>query len=265
MAVLVAGIAGAAWYFTRPKADAPAPVQTASAATTSAQTGTLIPVPATDTTATTATSATAPSTAIDPSLVDQEVQRRIAAERARLQAEAARAAQLQNTQTTAPPRPVPVPVQPVQNTQTAAPAPTPVETRPVPTPAVTQTQEPAPQPAETRTVAPEPAAPARRTFREGELVAAGTEGLTPPRILRRGTVAYPPVARMQRVEGTVTTSVLVSETGQVLDVRIIRGINRPVGLNEAAEQTMRRSSFAPGTVDGVRVRSWVTVPVEFKL
>jgi TonB family protein len=57
----------------------------------------------------------------------------------------------------------------------------------------------------------------------------------------------------------------VSENGQVLDVRVVRGVNRPVGLNEAAQQTMRRSSFSPGTIDGVRVKSWVTVPVQFKL
>ena len=36
-----------------------------------------------------------------------------------------------------------------------------------------------------------------------------TEGLTPPRLTRRGTVQYPPMARMQKVEGTVITSVLV--------------------------------------------------------
>jgi outer membrane biosynthesis protein TonB len=49
----------------------------------------------------------------------------------------------------------------------------------------------------------------------------------------------------------------------VLDVKVLRGVNRPVGLNEAAVATMRRSTFAPGTKDGVRVKSWVSVPVEF--
>nr|MDQ3283422.1 energy transducer TonB [Acidobacteriota bacterium] len=124
-----------------------------------------------------------------------------------------------------------------------------------------------PQP-ETR--APEPAAAApqvaqtQRT-REGDLIPPGTDGLTQPRLLRRGTVPYPPMARAQRIEGTIVTNVLVSENGAVLDVRVLRGINRPVGLNEAAQQAMRRSSFAPGTKDGVKVKSWVTVPVEFKL
>jgi protein TonB len=87
----------------------------------------------------------------------------------------------------------------------------------------------------------------------------------PARVVRRGTVPYPPLARQQRVEGTVILSVLVSETGQVLEIKIIRGINRAVGLNEAAEQMMRRSAFAAGTKDGVRVKSWATVPVDFKL
>jgi protein TonB len=78
-------------------------------------------------------------------------------------------------------------------------------------------------------------------------------------------VAYPAVARTQKIQGTVITTVLVSEDGHVLDVKVIRGINRPVGLNEAAEQMMRRSTFSPATKDGVRVKTWMTVPVEFKL
>jgi len=100
--------------------------------------------------------------------------------------------------------------------------------------------------------------------REGDLVAAGTEGLVLPRILRRGNVSYPPMARAQRIEGTIICSVLVSETGQVLDVRVLRGTERG-GLNEAAQQIMRRSTFTPPTKDGVRVKAWTTVPVDFKL
>ena len=125
---------------------------------------------------------------------------------------------------------------------------------------MTQTQEAAPQPAP---VQQQPAQQPAERVREGDLVAVGTPGLIPPRITRRGSVPYPPVAKMQKVGGTVVTSVLVSETGQVLEVRVLRGINRPVGLNEAAQSTMRRSTFAPATKDGVRVKAWVTVPVDF--
>jgi len=251
VALLVAG-----WFLLKKKPTTTAPAQTASAATTTAPaplaatatTGTLVPT-------TTAPTSTAPS--LDQSAVDQEVARRLAAERARLEAQA-RAQQTQTTpqtQTAAPvrPTPVPVPVQPPPQTQTVA------ETRPAPAPVV---PEPQPQPV---APAPQDTQPARRTFREGDLVPQGTDGLNAPRMTRMGAVQYPAVARMQRVEGTVLTSVLVSESGQVLEVRVVRGVNRPVGLNEAAQQTMRRSSFSPATIDGVRVKSWVTVPVQFKL
>lgn len=79
---------------------------------------------------------------------------------------------------------------------------------------------------------------------------------------RRASVLYPPMAKAQRVQGTVIINVLVSESGQVLDLRILRGVNF---LNEAAEQIIRRSRFAPPTKDGVRVKAWTTVPVDFKL
>ena len=55
------------------------------------------------------------------------------------------------------------------------------------------------------------------------------------------------------------------ESGQVLETRLVRGIDRPVGLNEAADQIVRRSTFSPPTKDGVRVKAWTTVPVDFKL
>jgi TonB family protein len=231
-----------------PKAAAPAPVPTS----------TIVPAG----TATTGTIATSTQAALDPSLVDKEVARRLEEERKRLEAQAR--AQQQPPPGQVPPaqtttaRPVPVAPAPQVTQQTPPPAPPPAETRPAPQP-VQQTPEPV---ADTR---PAPAPAVVERARQGDLVPAGTEGLTPPRLLRRGTATYPPVARMQKIEGTVVTSVLVSEGGQVLEVRILRGVNRPVGLNEAAEQAMRKSTFAPAMKDGVRVRSWVTVPVEFKL
>jgi len=259
-AVVLIAILGGVYAMTRKKSDTPAPAQTASAATTSAASPLTAPTTTATTTAATTAAPTSTAPAIDNAAVDQEVARRMAAERARLEA-AARAQQpaagTPATQTAAPvrpaPAPTPVPVQPPPQTQTVA------ESRPAPAPVV---EQPTPQPAPPT---PQPEAPTRRVYREGELVPAGTEGLIAPRITRMGTVPYPQVARIQRVEGTVLTSVLVSESGQVLEVRIVRGINRAVGLNEAAEQTMRRSTFAPATIDGVRVRAWVTVPVRFAL
>ncbi|MEA2462955.1 MAG: eukaryotic-like serine/threonine-protein kinase [Acidobacteriota bacterium] len=266
---LIAVGGGAAYFMSRkPAATAAqrAPVSTVAAGTSTAAPAALTTASLTD------TSATAPLTAttagIDPSAVDAEVQKRIAAERARLEA-------LARQQGTAPPpatattavagRPVPAPPQVAQQTPPPTATAQPPQAVPAPAPVQQQPQAPATQPevAETRPAPAQQPAPAQRA-REGELVAPGTDGLVNPRVLRRGTVPYPSMARQQKVEGTVITNVLVSETGNVLEVRIVRGISRG-GLNEAAVAAMRRSSFAPGTKDGVKVKSWVTVPVEFKL
>jgi TonB family protein len=267
-AALVVVIGGAAFFLTRkPSANAATPVPAAAVA---AGTSTAAPAALTTAPLTATTAGGAPLTAttatIDPSLVDAEVQKRIAAERARLEALARQqgTALPPATATAAAVRPVPAPVQVAQQPPAAAPQ----QQQPAAVPAPVQQQpaaEPVRQPevAETRP-APAPAQPAAQRAREGDLVAPGTDGLVNPRVLRRGTVPYPPMARTQKVEGTVITNVLVSETGNVLDVRVVRGINRG-GLNEAAISAMHRSSFAPGTKDGVKVKAWVTVPVEFKL
>jgi TonB family protein len=254
-AVVLLAILGG-WFFMRGKGAAPAAPQTASTA----------PVPVTNTLAptTTAVAGTLPPTStapvIDQSQVDQEVAKRLAAERTRLdqqqRAQAAAAAASAAT-TTRPPAPAPAP----QTAAVVPPPPTPAPVIPAPAP-----PPPTPQPQPVAAApAPQPAAPEPARVREGDLIAAGTEGLTPSRMTRRASVPYPPMARAQRVEGTVIVNVLVSETGQVLDVRVLRGVAKSVGLNEAAEQIVRRSSFSAPTKDGVRVKAWTTVPIDFKL
>ena len=274
VALLIAGIAGGFFYMrsqpesaTEAAAAAAPVVQTAIAPPVNvAETGTLVPV-ATETTATTATAppiaalgtqGTISMPQLDPSLVDQEVQRLLAAERTRLQQEALarlRAA----AQSAPPPRSAPQVA-----TQTVAPAPAVPEPQPAAAPPTQAAAETTPAP--TQIVAQTDTTPATPRFAFGDLVPQGTDGLTPARVIRLGSVPYPPMARQRRVEGTVIMSVLISETGDVLDVRMLKGINQPVGLNEAAESVVRRSTFsAPMMRDGTRVKAWTTVPVKFAL
>jgi TonB family protein len=259
MAAGLIAVALGAWVVFGRKGDAAAPAAPTTSASALTTPGAVSTAPLTPATSTAPTTAAATSTApvIDPSLVDQEVAKRLAAERARL--EAAARAQQPATAATATQAPAPrVVPPPVTATVAQQPAPQPVETRPAPEPVETR---PAPAPVETPQQAPAQAARAK----EGDLVPVGTDGLNMPRMLRRASVPYPAMARMQKIQGTVITTVLVSESGSVLDVKVIRGINRAGGLNEAAEQMMRRSTFSPATKDGVRVKTWMTVPVEFKL
>ncbi|MEA2165824.1 MAG: eukaryotic-like serine/threonine-protein kinase [Thermoanaerobaculia bacterium] len=201
----------------------------------------------------TTNAAASTSTAIDPSKVNEEVQKRLAAEKARLD-QLARAQNQQpatSTQRAAAPAPTPQP-------QVAQNVPPPVvENRPAPAP---QPAAPAPQPVAESRPAPQPEAPRTQV---GDLVAQGSEGLTPARMARQALAQYPPLARVQHMQGSVIVSALVNENGQVIDTRVIRSVS-PI-LNNAAVDSIRRSTFTPGTKDGVRVKSWTTVSVDFKL
>lgn len=263
--VLLVGGAAAAYFALGRGGDAQPQSQVASVPAATAPAGpvtatTLAAVPETDTivppvTAST-TSPPGTSTVDERALIDQEVQRRLAAERTRLEQQ--RAAQLaQNTPRSAPTpaetaRPAPVETQPQQPaapppaTQTAAPAPV-QETRPEPAPAESQAA----------------AQPARA--RQGDLVEPGTAGLVEPQLLNFRKPTYPPIAKMRKVEGIVVISALVNEEGRVTDVRILRGVNQNVGINEAARDAVLGSTFRPGTKDGVRVKAYKTITVPFKL
>ena len=195
--------------------------------------------------------------AIDATKVDEEVRKRLAAEKQRLD-QLAKQQQQTTTQApllgrTTPPQPAPAPV-----TQTLAAAPVPAPQPVVPAP---QPVAPAPQPV---VPAPQPAPePQVARAQPGDLVEPGTAGLTPPRMTRQAPAIYPPIARMQRVQGAVTVNALVNENGQVIDTRVIASASRE--LNEAAVQSVKRSTFTPASKDGSRVKSWAAVRVEFKL
>jgi TonB family protein len=235
---------------TQTAATAAKPIAAPPSATTSAAT-TSAPL-----TASTASTATGTTTALDQAKVDEEVRKRLDAERLKLEQQQAKTAATTTQPAAAAPRPVtPAPQQVAQQ----APAPVVAAPAPVPPPAA------APQPVAESRPAPQPAAPETPRVHEGDLVPAGTEGLTPARITRLAPPVYPMIARQQRVEGSVLVNALISETGQVVDAKVLVGVNRPVGINEAALQTVRRSTFSPGQKDGVRVKSWTTVKVDFKL
>lgn len=140
---------------------------------------------------------------------------------------------------------------PVQ--QTAAPAVTPIQQQP----AVTQTQAPAPAPApavaQPQTVA---------TIREGDVVDVSALD-TLPRPTRPIRPNYPPLAARQKISATVIVSALISESGEVLDVRVLRGYPG-FGINDAAVRAMKSTSFSAPMKDGKRVRTWFPQTMEFK-
>ena len=245
--VVVAAAVGGYFAF---RGKPPATAVTKSAApvnkTASAAPPPILPAPTTTVSplpGTVAPTSTAP--VIDTTKVNEEVQKRLAAEKTRLEQQAR-----QQTTTQAP----------VLGRTTPAPQPQPVATQTV-APA-TQTVAPAPQPV---VPAPQPVAPAPVPAPEpqvqraqlGELVPSGTEGLNPARISHQAAATYPPIARMQRMQGTVIVNALINENGQVVETKILSSASTI--LNEAAVQSVRRSTFTPG-----KFYTYRDVPIELE-
>jgi len=66
------------------------------------------------------------------------------------------------------------------------------------------------------------------------------------------------------VQALLILSVLVSENGDVQDVRILRGDAR-FGFNDEAMRLLRGTKFRPAMKEGKRVKTWLPQPVEFKM
>ncbi len=84
----------------------------------------------------------------------------------------------------------------------------------------------------------------------------------PPTILKVVKPAYPPVALQARIGGLVILRVLVSETGQPLEIEVVRP--GAAGLTEAAVSAVRKWTFNPARKGDVPVRAWTTVPIPFE-
>jgi TonB family protein len=141
--------------------------------------------------------------------------------------------------------------EPVPETRTAAPAP--VQALQQTQPAVQQQQQPA------------VAAPVQQqavTVREGDVIDVGSLDAL-PRPTRAIRPTYPPMAARQKISATIFLTVLVSETGEVMDVRVLRGDPR-FGLNDAAIRAMKQTRFSAPMKDGKRVRTWFPQTIDFK-
>ncbi|MEA2328614.1 MAG: eukaryotic-like serine/threonine-protein kinase [Thermoanaerobaculia bacterium] len=131
---------------------------------------------------------------------------------------------------------------------------------------LTQTQAAATQPVvpqpQTQSAAPPPLTPAPvSTVREGDVVDVQEldkvpQPLTPPRPY------YPPLAAQQHAEATVILSTLISENGDVTDVKVLKGDGR-FGFNESAIRAMRAVHFTPPMKDGKRVKTWRPQSITF--
>jgi TonB family protein len=182
--------------------------------------------------------------------VDQES--RLAAERQKIDDERKRAEEARAPEVSRP-EGTPAPVAPPSVAPSAAPS----AAAPVSSPAAL------PAPAEgTPSATPASAAVAPASSTAPLLLDLSDPGVTAPQLVSQPRVDYPPMARAQRITGTVLISALVDEQGSVAETRIIRGA---MALNQAALDSVKRRKYRPATRNGKPGRIWIAVSVEFKL
>jgi TonB family protein len=148
-----------------------------------------------------------------------------------------------------PPVPAPAPEKPA----VAAPVPT-------PTPAERQASQPAPVQEKPAVPAPAPA-PRPVQVQLGDLVQPGP-GVAAPKLLAQLEPRYPPAAQHLNRAAQVHIKVLVDERGRVMDAEGL-GAKAGFGFDEAALDAARRANFQPATKDGVKVKMWMTLQVNF--
>lgn len=75
---------------------------------------------------------------------------------------------------------------------------------------------------------------------------------------------YPAMAQENNIQGRVVVQFVVTKTGKVGDVKIIR--SRDPDLDREAVRVVRTlPDFTPGTIKGVPVDAWYTLPLTFRL
>jgi protein TonB len=162
----------------------------------------------------------------------------------------------------APRRPTPVP----------PPAPATPASVPPSAPAPTTTLVPSTTPATTLTTTPPPTAPtpppatvsAPAAVEPGTLVDLADPLLTRPVLVSEDRPRYPPAALRAGIEGSVVVSAVVTETGVIGPVTIVRASPRGLGFEDEALRFVRTRRYRPATKQGVPVRVRMEMLVEFR-
>lgn len=87
--------------------------------------------------------------------------------------------------------------------------------------------------------------------------------LVPPKLTKRVTPRYPPLAIERGLEATVDLELVVDETGRVVEAKVL-GDPIGFGFEEAARDAAFKSQWMPATQDGVPIRMRTTLQVRFQ-
>ena len=162
-------------------------------------------------------------------------------------------------ETRAAQRPEPAAPSPAASKEPSAPVPQPTASNP---PAGDKDEKPAASGTAPANPAPVQSAPRPQQVQVGDLVQVGPD-VVAPKIVSQPEPRYPPAAQRLNRAATVDIKVLVDEKGRVIDSELL-GAKAGFGFDESALDAARRAVFQPATKDGVRVKMWRTLRVNFK-
>jgi TonB family protein len=134
------------------------------------------------------------------------------------------------------------------------------------TPPKTETLTPTEAPAQAQPQSQEPPSgePVVEKSKPGDLVPLDRVDI-PPTLIKRVNPKYPLQAFNMGISGTVTVNALINETGDVVRTEILKGIKGGYGFEKSAETAIRQWKFRPAEKDGVPVRVWKPIDINFKM
>jgi len=83
-----------------------------------------------------------------------------------------------------------------------------------------------------------------------------------PKLLSSIKITYPPKAKQNRIEGKVLLKILISKTGAVKEIEVIKSIPE---LDNAAIEAIKNVKFKPGKYKRKPVDVWVRIPINFEI
>jgi TonB family protein len=134
------------------------------------------------------------------------------------------------------------------------------------TPPKTETLTPTEAPAQAQPQSQEPSSgePVVEKSKPGDLVLLDRVSI-PPTLIKRVDPKYPLQAFNMGISGTLTVNALINETGDVVRTEILKGIKGGYGFEKSAETAIRQWKFRPAEKDGVPVRVWKPIDINFKM
>jgi protein TonB len=76
-------------------------------------------------------------------------------------------------------------------------------------------------------------------------------------------INYPEMAQKTRTEGKVYILIYVNESGDVDDVKVVKGIG--MGCDDEAQRVVKKAKFTPAMDKGVPVKAKFSLALTFKL